>query len=146
MEEKNKNKKDRKGAFFSFLIVVLTITLVGILVGIMVISAPNFGGYYEVLTPDIMLQGMKYSGYDRILECKKQNEALGIYEDNDPSYVIPYAIADYYENTMIYKGYKNAKHPEAAVYKAKMDKAKEKMGEYSYIADEIDEYFELNEE
>ena len=44
----------------------------------------------------------------------------------------------------MYKGYHQAGNDKASDYKAAMEDAKKKMGEYDYIAKDIDEYLSLN--
>ena len=140
---KNKEKIS-SGKWFYVVITILAIILCGIVLGVVTSTTPKFSGYYEVSTPEELVRKMDFSGYHRMNEYKKINEALGVTSYTDPSYVVTYAICDYYENALMYKGYHQAGNVKASDYKAAMDDARKKMGEYDYIAEEIDEYLSLN--
>ena len=140
---KNKEKIS-SGKWFYVVTAILAIILCGIVLGVITSTTPKFSSYYEVSTPEELVRKMEFSGYHRMHEYKKINEALGVYSDSNPSYVVTYAICDYYENALIYKGYYKAGNARAAEYKAAMEDAKVKMGEYDYIAEDIDEYLSLN--
>ncbi|MBR3635531.1 MAG: hypothetical protein IKN47_04980 [Lachnospiraceae bacterium] len=140
---KNKEKIS-SGKWFYVVTAILAIILCGIVLGVITSTTPKFSSYYEVSTPEELVRKMEFSGYHRMHEYKKINEALGVYSDSNPSYVVTYAICDYYENALMYKGYYKAGNARAAEYKAAMEDAKVKMGEYDYIAEDIDEYLSLN--
>lgn len=140
---KNKEKIS-SGKWFYVVTAILAIILCGIVLGVITSTTPKFSSYYEVSTPEELVRKMEFSGYHRMHEYKKINEALGVYSDSNPSYVVTYAICDYYENALMYKGYYKAGNARAAEYKAAMEDARVKMGEYDYIAEDIDEYLSLN--
>ena len=137
-------EKISSGKWFYVVTAILAIILCGIVLGVITSTTPKFSSYYEVSTPEELVRKMEFSGYHRMHEYKKINEALGVYSDSNPSYVVTYAICDYYENALMYKGYYKAGNARAAEYKAAMEDAKVKMGEYDYIAEDIDEYLSLN--
>ncbi len=132
--------KEKKYRLLNAAIIIMTIILFFMIVGLVVSTSPRTENYYDANSADDLIRKMNYSGYQRLVEGKYENEVLGYTADKNESFVVPYAIADYYEAAFNYRGYAGAGDPGAADYKAAMDKARESMGEYAYIADDIDEY------
>ncbi len=140
----NKKVKDKKSSLLNIIIIVLTVILFFLLVTFIVQTAPRANSYYQESSAEDLIRRMNYSGYQRMLESVYENRVLGVTEAEKPELTVPYAIADYYEAAFIYKGYSKAKASGADVYLQTMNDAKSKMGEYAYIADEIDEELGLD--
>lgn len=142
-EQKTK-KKDRFGILFTLAVVILSIILFVNVISLIKETAPQEHRYYETTTPEKLISKLEFTqDYLRMLELKRVNEALGVYVDSDVHYVVPYAICDYFEAAIQYRGYKGAGHPDASIYKEKMDKAKSEMGEYANLTEDIDKYVGL---
>ena len=140
--KKQENKGEKKYGFLNVIIVVMTVILFFMIIGLIISTSPRKGSYYdEKHTSEDLLRVMNYSGYQRLLEYKLQNDANGETEDTNASLVVPNAIADYYKSAFVYTGYKDAGcESQAADEKAIMDAARANMADYAYIADEIDDY------
>ena len=133
-------KKEKKYRLLNAVIIIMTIILFFMIVGLIGSTAPRTDSFYDKCSADDLIRKMNFSGYQRLLEAKYENESLGITADTNSSFVVPYAIADYYEAAFNYRGYAGAGDPGAADYKEEMKQARASMGEYEYIADDIDEF------
>ena len=140
-----KNDKKRSGVLYYIAITIMVIILVSNIGGLIVATTPAMTSYYEVSSPEELLRKMDFSGYQRMLEYKKINEALGVSAETNKNYVVPYAICDYYENGLMYKGYSQAGNEKAAQYKKAMEQAKSQMGEYASLSEDIDAYLKLED-
>ncbi len=132
--------KEKKYRFLNVIIVVMTVILFFMVLGVIISTRPRGGNFYDKSSASDLLRRMNYSGYYRMVESKYENEVQGVTADKEPELEVPYAISDYYLAAFCYRGYKGAGAPEADDYRLKMDEAKARMGEYAYIADDIDEY------
>ena len=140
-----KNDKKRSGVWYYIIITIMVIILCSNIGGLIVSTTPSMTSYYQVSSPEELLRKMDFSGYQRMLEYKKINEALGVTASSNKNYVVPYAICDYYENGLMYKGYSQAGNEKAAQYKEAMQQAKSQMGEYASLTEDIDEYLKLKD-
>lgn len=140
----NKKVKDKKSSLLNIIIIVLTVILFFLLVAFIVQTSPRTNTFYTESSAEDLIRRMNYSGYQRLLESVYENRALGVTEAEKPELTVPYAIADYYEAAFLYKGYLKADNPGAEAYLQTMNEAKSKMGEYAYIADDIDEELGLD--
>ena len=136
-----KKVKDKRNGFLNIIIIVLTVILFFLAVTFIAQTAPRANNYYTESSAEDLIRRMNYSGYQRMLESVYENRILGVTEDKKPELTVPYAIADYYEAAFLYEGYTKAGVSGTDKYLQTMNEAKGKMGDYSYIADEIDEYF-----
>ena len=136
--------KEKKYTILNILIVILSIVLFVMVVGLVFSTTPG-GSYYEKYTSGEILRSVNFSGYQTASEYRNINEALGICSKEGDEYVVPYAIADYYEAAFCDKGYSAAGESDKAdAYERAMVDAKNRMGEYAFFADEIDEYLGLD--
>ncbi len=136
---------DKKYTLLNAAIVVLTVVLAFMLLGLFIRTSPRQNTFFEEHTSEDLLRVMDYSGYQRLVEYKLENDALGVTVEDNPTLAIPNAIADYYEAAFCYTGYMAAGSTDkTAEYKAIMDEAAGRMGDYSYIAGEINEYLGLD--
>ena len=133
-------KKEKKYRALNVVIVAMTVILFFMIIGLVASTSPRTNTYYEKSPASDLIRRMNYSGYFRLMESKYENEALGYTADKEPELKVPYAISDYFEAAFCYRGYAAANDPDADKYKNAMDEAKAQMGEYEYIADEINEY------
>ena len=140
-----KNDNKRSGVGYYIVVTIMVIILCSNIGGLIASTSPEMSGYYSVSSPEELLRKMDFSGYQRMLEYKKINEAMGVTASSNKNYVVPYAICDYYENALMYKGYSQAKNVKAAKYKEKMEKAKSQMGEYASLTEDIDAYLKLED-
>ena len=134
----------KKYGFLNVIIVALTVILFIMAVTLYVQTSPRHESYYSESSANEMLMRLDYGGYFRLLEAKYENEVMGITVSNDKAYIIPYAIADYYEAAFNYAGYSRVEGAETFGYKSAMEETRGNMGEYSYIADEIDKFLGLD--
>jgi hypothetical protein len=136
--------KEKKYVVLNILIVILSMVLFVMVVGLIFSTTPG-GSYYDKYTSGEMLRSVNFSGYQAVSEYRNINEALGIYSKECDEYMVPYAIADYYEAAFCDKGYRAAGEVDkAGDYENAMDDAKGRMGEYTFFADEIDVYLGLD--
>lgn len=140
----NNKVKDKRNGLLNIIIIVLTVILFFLLVAFIAQTAPRSNNFYTESSAEDLIRRMNYSGYQRLLESVYENRTLGVTADKKPELTVPYAIADYYEAAFLYKGYLSAKAPGTDKYLQAMNDAKSLMGEYTYIADEIDEYLGLD--
>ena len=136
----NPPKKEKKYRALNVVIVAMTVILFFMIIGLVASTSPRTNTYYEKSSASDLIRRMNYSGYFRLMESKYENEALGYTADKEPELKVPYAISDYFEAAFCYRGYAGANDPDADKYIKAMDQAKAEMGEYEYIADEINEY------
>ncbi len=140
-----KDNTEKKYVLLNAVIVCLTVVLAFMLLGLIIHTSPRQNSYYEEHTSEDLLRVMDYARYQRLLEYKHENDALGITTTDNPALAVPNAISDYYEAAFCYTGYMAAGSTDkSADYKTQMDEAVGRLGDYSYIAGEINEYLGLD--
>lgn len=88
-----------------------------------------------------MIRKLERGDYSGLVEDKYFNELSGVTVISDSSYKIPYAAADYYEAAFIYNACeRTGDSTKALQYKKVMDEARTVLGDYEYLADEIDSF------
>jgi hypothetical protein len=135
--------KDRKYTLLNIIIVVLTIIFFCLCLFIAADTKPR-GYVYGPDSAETMLRLVQYGKYSELLRSSHINRMLGVNTSGNDAYTIPYAAADYYEAAFNYKALMSADVPEeASTYSNKMSAAKQTLGEYAYIADDIDDLLKL---
>ncbi len=95
----------------------------------------------EPETARSMLRRLEKGDYSGLVESKYLNELGGFTAKTDSAYTVPYAATDYYEAAFSYNAYaRTGDTDRASEYKKVMDESRETLGEYSYLADEIDTF------
>ncbi|MCR5507516.1 MAG: hypothetical protein K6F34_02395 [Lachnospiraceae bacterium] len=141
-----KNKGSREGSLLRDTILNTVIVLLTIVLFIMamVLSAktkPRVGTLYGPESADSMIRMLERGRYQEISESRYSNEMMGAYAESRPSYLVPYAAADYYDSALISYGYSLAGEKNIdPKYGETMEQSREALGEYEYIADEIDDF------
>lgn len=103
-------------------------------------TKPNMS-YRQPDTAKSMIRNLERRDYDNLVESKYINELSGVTAVSDPAYTVPYAAADYYEAAFIYNASeKTGDSTKASEYKKIMDESRTVLGDYEYLADEIDSF------
>ena len=136
-------KKDKRNILLNIIIVVLTIAV--FCMSLMLISSTRPRGYeYGPETAETMIRQVDRGTYNYLLSGRYLNKMLGVDTSGNDAYAVPYAAADYYEAAFNYKGLLSAGDTAgASAYADKMSEARESLGEYSYVADDIDEFLKM---
>ena len=102
-------------------------------------TKPRVGTLYGPEPPDRLVIMLERGRYTELMQERYSNEMLGATVDNNSGYAIPYAAAGYYEAAINYNGYVKAGDTTgAAGFKKIMDNSRAALGEYEYVADDID--------
>ena len=126
---------------FSLIITVLAIVFV-ILICSFVGKFRSYSRLLYIDEPNIILNQLNRSAYDDAVNATWRNRALDV-KDKDSSYVIPYALSDYYMAAFYETAYRAAGNtPKADELAAKKAGYREKAGDLVMIADEIDSVLE----
>ena len=132
---------NKKNILLNIVIVILTIVLFILLGTLAVQTVPHDGRLYSSETAETLTRYVDRQSYNYLVQARHCNEMLGIFSKDGNAYTVPYAASDYYEAALNYKGCSQAGDTDgAAKYKERMDKAKDRLGQYTYIADDIDEF------
>ena len=134
------NKKSGvRDTILNIVIVILTFILfitAAIFVGK---TKPRVGTLYGPEPADRLIIMLERGRYTELMQDRYSNEMLGATVKTNSAYTVPYAAADYYEAAIDYNGYlKAGDQAGAASYKKIMDSSRATLGEYEYVADEID--------
>lgn len=136
----NSKVKDKKTGFLNAVIVILTIILFCIVIMLVVEIRPR-GYSYGPDSAEAMIRLVERGKYADLLRSRYLNKMLGVNTSGNDAYAVPYAAADYYEAAFNYKGLMSADAAdEASTYADKMSAARQALGKYTYIADDIDEF------
>lgn len=91
-----------------------------------------------IAEPDILWVYIDHGNYDTLSDAVDRNRAYGVEETKE--YTECYAIADYYQAALMYKVKTSlGKTQEAEKYKEQMDKCVEKLGDFMFVVEDIDE-------
>ena len=105
-----KNDNKRSGVGYYIVITIMVIILCSNIGGLIASTSPEMSGYYSVSSPEELLRKMDFSGYQRMLEYKKINEAMGVTASSNKNYVVPYAISSPFRVWVLINGFA-AKRP-----------------------------------
>ena len=126
---------------------ILNVVIVILTVGLFCMGAYLYNetkprmSYSRVEPAGNMIRRLERGDYNGLVETMYYNKMGGATVDTDSSYAVPYAAADYYEAAFLYYAYaKSGDTGKASEYKEAMDKLRSSLGDYSYIADEIDTF------
>ena len=147
-------KKNRKRAgstaqtsgsrMFRIAVTILGLILIAMIILTIVRVSEPF--YYYDYEADDLLRSMKNGYYEDVLWEVKSTRSLGNTSNADPDMAVPYALVDYYEAETYYIGHMKAgDEAGAALYRGRMDEAYEKLGEFTFLSEEIDKYLGLEE-
>ncbi|MBR5579521.1 MAG: hypothetical protein IKW28_11075 [Lachnospiraceae bacterium] len=126
----------------NIIIVVLSFFLVtGII--FLISEIGSYGtDYYEKEEP--FLYAIQGKDYPRLLEISYYNRVVD--QEKSDKYSEYHGIADYFEAASYYRAYKENKEKEKEErMKRQMEEAKERMGDYSYLQEEIHEILGIDE-
>ncbi len=160
MKKKTKRKYGYKGAAvqgrlgegaFKIILIVLGIIFVIMTIGFLYRINQGFTDYTS--TPNDILRAMKNGYYDQAVEYMYDNIALGETVSKDPDYEVPYALAEYFEAKSQCTAYERAAEltdnaglksdlaAKAQEFRSQMDDAYSRMGELTFMTEEIDGIF-----
>ena len=143
----DKNKSALKDRAATVIIVILAIILV---LGASALSAKvlkKSSRSYEANKATYLISDIKYGNYDSLIYSVGQNRGLGVTEEDNGDYTVPYAAADYIEAAMDLKVCEGRGYEEkAAQLRKQMEEYKEKMGDLAFVTDDIDEMLGLETE
>ncbi len=132
--------KDKKNTILNMIIIVLTVILFIMAIRLIIDTSPR-GYLYGPDSAETMLRYTERKKYADLINSKYYSMMTGILPSDDNAYTVPYAAADYCEAAFNYRGLLSAGDKEgASQYADKMAVARQTMGQYDYIADEIDEF------
>ena len=102
-------------------------------------TKPRVGTLYGPEPADRLIIMLERGRYTELVQERYSNEMLGETLQKSSAYAVPYAAADYYEAAIDYNGYiKAGDTAGAAGFKKTMDSSRAALGEYEYVADDID--------
>ncbi|MBR6468999.1 MAG: hypothetical protein IKS84_01360 [Lachnospiraceae bacterium] len=102
-------------------------------------TKPRVGTLYGPEPAERLIIMLQRGRYNELMQERYSNEMLGSTVEKYPAYTVPYAAADYYEAAIDYNGYiKAGDTAGAAGFKKIMDSSRAALGEYEYVADDID--------
>lgn len=129
----------------------------GIILVIMLIALGykvNNSTYRYTTTPNDFLRDMRNGYYTEAVIEMKENIAQGLTIEKDSDYALPYALIEYYEAESYWAAYHKAAELEgnaaykaeleqkAAEYRSQMDDAYSRMGELTFMTEDIDAMFD----
>ena len=133
--------KSKRNVVLNIVIVILTIILFISTCILVSETSPRSDGLYKPETAETMIRMLERGRYIDLVQSMRRNEMMGIKAEDNDAYTVPYAAADYYEAVFYYNGLQAAGDKDgAAAYVDKMTDAKQALGKYEYIADDIDAF------
>ena len=130
-----------RNTILNIVIVILTIIAFVHAAALVSETNPRSGYHYGPDPAESMIRMLERGRYTDLLRSKYTNEMLGTGVDSNSGYAVPYAAADYFEAAFNYNGYMSAGDTGgASAFKKKMDSSRTALGEYGYVADDIDEF------
>ena len=131
---------DKISRILNIVIVFLTVIIFCLSAYLFEQTKPNLG-YRQPETAKNMIRMLERGDYYGLVESKYMNELNGVTAGSDNAYTVPYAAADYYEAAFIYNAYaRTGDANKASEYKESMDESRTVLGDYEYIADDIDSF------
>ncbi len=138
-DKKNENKTGRRNTLLNIVIVILTFILFCMTIAVVINTKPRVGILYGPEPAQALIRMLERGRYNELMEEKYNNEMEGATVLSNSAYAIPYAAADYYEAAINYYGYLSAGEGTLATpYKKTMNESRNALGEYAYVADDID--------
>ncbi len=136
----NDRKTARRNTILNIVIVILTFILFCFVIAVVINTKPRVGTLYGPASANSMIRVLEMGRYNEVLQDKYSNIMQGTTEESNSEYAIPYAVAGYYEAAVNYNGYLAAGNDTgAAPFKKAMDGSRDALGDYAYIADDIDD-------
>lgn len=132
-------KMTAKDLITNIILVILSITLI-IFGGMLIDEIADYSRSYNV-SVDTYIYRIKEGDYGRVVEATYQNRVNGVKETEDMAEC--YAVSDYFESAFLYRVYQTRDLEKAKQYEEKMADALSRMGELTYVADDIRERLEL---
>ena len=132
-------KMTAKDLITNIILVILSITLI-IFGGMLIDEIADYSRSYNV-SVDTYIYRIKEGDYGRVVESTYQNRTNGVKETEDMAEC--YAVSDYFESAFLYRVYQTRDLEKAKQYEEKMADALSRMGELTYVADDIKERLEL---
>ena len=132
-------KMTAKDLITNIILVILSITLI-IFGGMLIDEIADYSRSYNV-SVDTYIYRIKEGDYGRVVEATYQNRTNGVKETEDLAEC--YAVSDYFESAFLYRVYQTRDLEKAKQYEEEMADALSRMGELTYVADDIRERLEL---
>lgn len=160
MKKKTKRKYGYKGAAvqgrmgdgaFKIILIVLGVIFVIMTMGFLYRINQGFTDYTS--TPNDILRAMKNGYYDQAIDDMYDNIAMGETVSKNPDYEVPYALTEYLEAKFQRVAYEKAAEltdnaglksdlaAKALEFRSQMDDAHSRMGELTFMSEEIDGFF-----
>lgn len=133
----NKQPK-KKSPVLTILLVIASIVFFFMLITFIIVYLDN--DYSAEHDADYLYYYVENGDYSRLYEACCQNRAYNVEADADM--LEAYAIADYYHASFMYYAYKDADPAIAGKYFDAMKEHASKVGEMSFVLEDIDAQFE----
>ncbi|MCR4807489.1 MAG: hypothetical protein K5857_07415 [Lachnospiraceae bacterium] len=131
---------NRINKILNIVIIVLTVIIFCLAAYLLAETGPK-AIIREPETAKSMIRRLEKGDYSGLVESKYLNEYIGATAGSDSAYKVPYAATDYYEAALTYNAYaRTGDTGKASEYKKVMDESRKSLGEYEYLADEIDSF------
>jgi hypothetical protein len=131
---------DKINKILNIVIVILTVIIFCLSLYLLEQTKPRIGNH-KPETAESMLRRLERGNYNGLVETKYLNEMDGATAAADSSYKVPYAATDYYEAALLYNAHvRTGENDKALKYKEVMDESRKTLGDYSYLADDIDSF------
>ena len=132
--------KNKKNMILNVIIIVLTVVVFIMAIRLAIDTSPR-GHMYRPDSAETMLRYTERGKYADLINSKYYSTMSGILPSGDNAYAVPYAAADYCEAAFNYRGLSLAGDTKgASQYADKMATARQALGQYDYIADNIDDF------
>lgn len=134
MKTSDKSVKER---LLNIVIIVLAAAIVVTLV--LVINETKPDRYQYTVSASSIITDLNYGQYSSAVESVCRNRGLGVTEESDADYTECYAAVDYYVAKSYYEAYSlTGDDDTAAGYQQEMTEAYEKMGDLTFLAEDMD--------
>ena len=140
MNRRRTRPKSGRDVLFYIAVTILGLLLIGLILFFLYRLHETYHHY--TVEPNNILYTLNRGDYVSAWQDVQSNRAAGKTGEKEPGYVLPYAVADYFEAASYYAVYEESGDTEkAADYREEMERAYEKMGELQFMAEEIDALF-----
>lgn len=138
-------KKDKKTIASRIMTIAVFILTASLIIELIVLGVGLRQGRYRYTVDAIsMVYSIRNGDYENLVRDYYNNLYQNVTEEKNKDYIIPYAVARYVESAIKYRVY--AERIDAAECISNMENDKQLMGEFAYIADDIDERLGIGRE
>lgn len=126
-------------------IIIFILCLILVVMSIIIVRELTEPASHFEYEGDYLLHEFQRGEYGDTVLSAKRAIVQGKTPEMSNDYKVAFTILEYFEAASYYKGHLNAGDKEGAEqYKQKMQAAHDKLGEFEFMAEEVDEYLDLN--